>query len=349
MKKERINEMWGVLFLLLGLFSLTSLLFFHPEDIPFFTSHPAIPVHNMTGVTGAYLAFFLLAAFGASALMIPGIFLLWSGCFFLQKVPEKKLFKFIGLAVALFSTSTLIAISIDPSVRLSKAGAVGYLAGNHLLQYFGYVGSFILASSCLLLSILLATDFLIYPLVKSVTAKFREFFSNLFEEIRAVRERFSVQTHAIQEQVEKVIRKKPKQAKAEPVPSSLSQIPLKVKQYRPDIEETPESKAVIPPVKEMREVKTKERVEVPAASASSEESRFEGVIASKKLGEGAYNFPSIDLLRRPPRETAKTDNLPEKSKLLEETLAEFGIEVKVVEVEQGPVITRYELMPAPGV
>ncbi|MBI3306697.1 MAG: DNA translocase FtsK, partial [Candidatus Omnitrophica bacterium] len=46
---------------------------------------------------------------------------------------------------------------------------------------------------------------------------------------------------------------------------------------------------------------------------------------------------------------AKTDNLPEKSKLLEETLAEFGIEVKVVEVEQGPVITRYELMPAPGV
>ena len=32
MKKERINEIWGVFFLLLGLFALASLLFYHPED-----------------------------------------------------------------------------------------------------------------------------------------------------------------------------------------------------------------------------------------------------------------------------------------------------------------------------
>ncbi|MBI3312664.1 MAG: DNA translocase FtsK 4TM domain-containing protein, partial [Candidatus Omnitrophica bacterium] len=355
MKKERINEIWGVLFLLLGLFSLTSLVFFHPEDIPFFTSLPALPVHNVTGVTGAYLAFVLLATFGISSLMIPAIFLLWSGCFFLQKVPEKKLFKFVGLAIALFSTSTLIAISIDPVTRLEKAGAVGYLVGNHLLRYFGYVGSFILASSCLLLSILLATDFLIYPLVKNIAAKFQKTFSGIFETIEKIQERFSIQTHVLQEQVEKVIRKTPKLTKivtAAPQPQ-LPPMPLKVKQYRPDIEEAAEeikkeeaAKAVSRPV---REVKPRPDKTETSPAAAGEESRFEGVISSKKVREGAYVFPSIDLLRKSQREAIKTDNLQGNSKILEETLADFGIEVKVMEVEQGPVITRYELMPAPGV
>ncbi len=35
--------------------------------------------------------------------------------------------------------------------------------------------------------------------------------------------------------------------------------------------------------------------------------------------------------------------------LLEETFASFGIEAKVVNVSQGPVVTRYELQPAPGI
>ena len=39
----------------------------------------------------------------------------------------------------------------------------------------------------------------------------------------------------------------------------------------------------------------------------------------------------------------------ENSQILEDTLNDFGIEAKVTAVEQGPVITRYELMPAPGV
>ena len=34
---------------------------------------------------------------------------------------------------------------------------------------------------------------------------------------------------------------------------------------------------------------------------------------------------------------------------MEETLEDFGISVKVTDIERGPVITRYELEPAPGV
>lgn len=37
------------------------------------------------------------------------------------------------------------------------------------------------------------------------------------------------------------------------------------------------------------------------------------------------------------------------SVLLEETLAQFGIEAKVTHISRGPVITRYEVLPAPGI
>src|SRR3989338_7960539 len=42
-------------------------------------------------------------------------------------------------------------------------------------------------------------------------------------------------------------------------------------------------------------------------------------------------------------------NLEESSRVLEDTLRDFSIDAKVVEVEQGPTITRYELQPAAGV
>ncbi len=86
-----------------------------------------------------------------------------------------------------------------------------------------------------------------------------------------------------------------------------------------------------------------------APTAASEASHFDGVVGSKQLAEGEYNFPPIDLLRRPTGTAGKEDNLQDNIRILEQTLAQFGIEVKVVEVEQGPVITRYELLPAPGV
>jgi len=43
------------------------------------------------------------------------------------------------------------------------------------------------------------------------------------------------------------------------------------------------------------------------------------------------------------------DELENTTKVIRNTLAEFGIEAEVTHVEQGPVVTRYELLPAAGV
>jgi S-DNA-T family DNA segregation ATPase FtsK/SpoIIIE len=64
-----------------------------------------------------------------------------------------------------------------------------------------------------------------------------------------------------------------------------------------------------------------------------------------------YPLPSLDLLDRPPPRIAgySSGMLDDMSRQVEIQLKSFGIEVKVVAVEPGPVITRFEIEPAPGV
>jgi DNA segregation ATPase FtsK/SpoIIIE, S-DNA-T family len=67
--------------------------------------------------------------------------------------------------------------------------------------------------------------------------------------------------------------------------------------------------------------------------------------------KGPWQYPPLDLLdspvpadvRRQERETA------ENIQILEDTLASFKIGAKVVSIERGPAITRYEVEPEPGI
>lgn len=65
-----------------------------------------------------------------------------------------------------------------------------------------------------------------------------------------------------------------------------------------------------------------------------------------------YKLPPLDLLEFPPISSRKTDvkdDLKLNAQILEATLREFGIDVQMGDVTKGPVITRYEIHPAPGV
>src|SRR3989339_243430 len=66
---------------------------------------------------------------------------------------------------------------------------------------------------------------------------------------------------------------------------------------------------------------------------------------------GEYRIPSIDLLDDSPVVSSSKieSGLKSGAKLLEETLAQFGVDARVADIERGPAITRYELEPAPGV
>ena len=63
------------------------------------------------------------------------------------------------------------------------------------------------------------------------------------------------------------------------------------------------------------------------------------------MTSGDYKLPSIDILEDAKTTGMATDAnrfIEEQSQILQDTLTDFGIDAKVVEVEQGPVITRFE-------
>ncbi len=64
-----------------------------------------------------------------------------------------------------------------------------------------------------------------------------------------------------------------------------------------------------------------------------------------------YEFPSVDLLESAVSEDTSVDReeLKTNASLLESKLMDFGLSAKVIRVTAGPVITLYELQPAPGV
>lgn len=65
---------------------------------------------------------------------------------------------------------------------------------------------------------------------------------------------------------------------------------------------------------------------------------------------GAYHFPPVSLLNEPPpAEKGPGENYEERAETLIRTLGEFKIKVTPGDVQSGPVITRYEVLPAAGV
>ena len=75
------------------------------------------------------------------------------------------------------------------------------------------------------------------------------------------------------------------------------------------------------------------------------------VEAGQSKKENNYVFPSVDLLNRPkPNNNMMSGNqLEERARLLEQTLNDFNVEAKVLNVTQGASVTRYEVQPATGV
>ncbi|OGP68716.1 MAG: hypothetical protein A2W27_05670 [Deltaproteobacteria bacterium RBG_16_44_11] len=72
---------------------------------------------------------------------------------------------------------------------------------------------------------------------------------------------------------------------------------------------------------------------------------------TRTIGDSKYELPPFTLLEESQHKDTrvKRDNLITNSRILEKKLLDFGVEARVTEVVPGPVITMYEVEPAPGV
>ncbi|WP_412103421.1 DNA translocase FtsK [Rossellomorea aquimaris] len=72
-------------------------------------------------------------------------------------------------------------------------------------------------------------------------------------------------------------------------------------------------------------------------------------LASSVKNKKGYTFPDMEYLVPPVSKKLSSDWLDAQKSLLDETLHNFNVRAKVVNVTQGPSVTRFEVQPEPGV
>jgi len=89
----------------------------------------------------------------------------------------------------------------------------------------------------------------------------------------------------------------------------------------------------------------------PAASAPKPGKRAARETQGARPDEGPYKLPALTLLaepKKPSTPTVSAEALEQNASLLEGTLEDFGVKGEIINVRPGPVVTLYELEPAPG-
>ena len=97
------------------------------------------------------------------------------------------------------------------------------------------------------------------------------------------------------------------------------------------------------------EKKDWEKPKAPAKPKAEGAAEFVAVNKNETLTN--YRLPSIELLDPtvPQGKSMSPTEIAETAEILQNTLEEFGVEAKVTGVQQGPVVTCYEILPAAGV
>lgn len=163
-EQKRKNQLWGIILALIGILVLVSLLF---STLLLFFSDPSVSPDSYIGKFGTLVSASLYRFLGLGAFLIP-VILIWVG---IKKAREGRLEavfrKGIGLLIFFIAFSSMLClVRLDVSFLLRDADA---LPGGGFFGYwffedffsplFANVGSPIILSGLLLVSILLMVDF----------------------------------------------------------------------------------------------------------------------------------------------------------------------------------------------
>ncbi|MFP4472841.1 MAG: DNA translocase FtsK [Candidatus Omnitrophota bacterium] len=338
MKKVYRDEIQGLIIFSLGLILLVSLISFVPQDLPWYTSQPNVPAQNLVRVVGAYLAGGSLFIFGYGSYVLAVFLLFWSWNKFSGRDIEFTFPKFLSSLVLFCSVSTLLSM-IGPqadALRFERSGLVGFLSADFLIRYLGWIGAFIILATLCSLTLVLTGEFL----VSFFLLKMGEVFKDL-----AV----SLQEHMAQWR-ETLVRRRSSAAKSRRVPVSRRKAAAAHdEEEEEEDEEYEDDEYEDEEYEEEDEEEEQEPVKPNIRIANVDETPRTKPVEPKVIGE--YHMPRLDLLDDAPEfNPGKVQNdLQSGAQTLESTMKSFNVNVRVADIERGPVITRYELEPAPGV
>ncbi|MDO9364947.1 MAG: DNA translocase FtsK 4TM domain-containing protein [Methylotenera sp.] len=314
-----IKEAWWLGLVLVGLYITVILFTYQPDDSSW--SHMApdgAVIQNSGGHVGAWLSDLMLYIFGFSAWWwaVLAFYAMWFVYLKLEIVNQSKkpflLFNFIGFALLLIASSALEAghlVDLPASLPLVPGGMLGGAVDNGLRNLFGYTGS----SMLLLLMFVVGFSLFTGWSWIVITEKFGSLLMSSYAFIKLKWQDFQ-------------------DKKAGKVVELERKVFVQAERKR---SENREPVFIEPPV---LEVAQSERVQ-----KEKQVPLFETMPDSM--------LPPLHLLDEPSGlvELPSAETLDFTSRLIERKLMDFGIEVKVLTAQPGPVITRFELEPAAGV
>lgn len=334
MKIEHLNEIKGIIILAITLILLASLVSFTPYDLSWYTSTPYQPAHNWIGIAGAYGAGILFFLLGYSAYFLAVITIFLSTNKFAHRDVQFNFFKLVSMITLFIVASALFALTGSDESRdqFIRGGIIGSTFGNFLVTYVSRFGAFLLLFTFGALALVVTGEFLLSPLVMLLWRKTFETAKGAVDKVKDL----PIKPLPLFGESKTNVKA------AEKPFNKVNEKPIEKPVVKPVVEKKPEPKimpAVVAP-----------KVEKPNIHIVKEEAVAKAAdLKPKTVGE--YRLPSVDLLNDPPVVTNSQiqEDLMKGSRILEETLSDFGVSIKVADIERGPVITRYELQPAPGV
>ncbi|MBD3367845.1 MAG: DNA translocase FtsK [Candidatus Eisenbacteria bacterium] len=332
MTDDQRRQLLGVLLLFLGLLvgvSLGTHVYFAVSD----GLGPEIWATEL-GVANRHLSNWLFDLLGVCAWLIPLLFILWGWNRIVDGDAESLALRSVFLtAVSLIVVSLIHLFGGDAVAGIT--GVVGAWIADLGTRHIGRIGTLLAGAGAAVVITLLTTE-LDLGEVGERLADFGRWVMGAGSSVAGAFERVGERRAERRAEREKSRRgKTASRTKKEPK-SSDARAEGKPAPGRPDPEPEPR-----PPRKKPK-----------APTIVSQSSSQRRASARPKAPAGGYRLPSLSLLDDPPpeadREVSK-DELLARSKLLEEKLADFGVEAAVVQVHPGPVITRFEIEPARGV
>ncbi len=319
-RQRLLRDIALILIAPLLLYLLASLITFSPQD-PGWSHSGSVtaPLHNIGGQVGAWLADVLIYLCGYVAFLLPlmlGV-VAWIALFGMDSDGDGDAdlgpaLRLVGIVGFLVSAAGLLHLRVGAAADFSagSGGILGQLVGRSLARGFGPMGSNLFLFALLLVSITLATGL----------------------SWLAVMDRLGQAVLALPA----LFRRGSKQAND-------------WQQARAMREERTETRKFD---SELRAKRTPVRIEPPAPNQveKSDRAKREQQIPLFHVGDGT-GIPPLALLDDPKPQTKgySEETLETLSRQIEFKLKDFRIDAEVVGAYPGPVITRFEVQPAPGV
>ena len=295
------------------------------------------------GVVSEHLSHFLNQFFGHSAPLIPLLLSYW----LIRSLVKKSAAFFFFLLGSCFTLSAFSALLTMLKLIFKDSQITGGKAGDNLFHWFADIVGPVGASFFSLALLLVGLHMLVAIPWRVVLQKTVEFLRNDFQGWMEARAELKEKVKEAKEEIKKQtpVRK----AAAQEASSDFleEEKPSKPTIYRPS---TQIKAPVAGMVKELPRSSAK-----PAKKAPSQEKEEENEEAPKEIkpfDPATFQLPSLDLLANPANNgiVGPTDEeIADATKRLEETLKNFDIGAHVTGVSPGPVVTRYEIKPDPGV